>query len=164
MSELDQTIEKENKNVEAFAKNLKGDLEGFGEKDEKNSNNVQNNEDDPDFDLTVADVLDLIGDDNIKAFLNLPEKTAIKFALKTIPEKDRINFKINSKDDRHFADLKLRLSKKLIQKYGGNLNAKVSPELALLAIMIVSSTLAFVQTKGEVNRYLIDLKRIEENK
>lgn len=161
MSELDEKTIKENKNIETFSKMLRSDLDNFGGSDEKTLNNNQNNEINPDFDLTARDILDLIGDDNIKSLLNFPEKASAQLALKIIPEKDRANFQIGSKNDSKFADMKLRLANKILDKYGSDLNVKVSPEIALAAITVLSVTMVFVQTRTEANRYVSDLQKIE---
>lgn len=164
MSETEEAIVKETKNIETFSKMLKGDLDNFGRTDEKVSNDNENNSVNPDFDLTARDLLELIGDDNIKAFLNFPEKASAHLALKVIPEKDRANFQIGSTNDNKFADMKLRLANKILDKYGSDLNVKVSPEIALAVIMFLSSTLVFVQTRAEATRYVADLQLIEGRK
>lgn len=161
MNDLEKKAEIEAKNIESFAKNLKNDLFDIGEKNEKTANFDQTDKDDSDFSLTVSDCLDLIGEDNLAAFLNLPEKISSEFALKVIPKEDRNKFKYDAKDNKHFAGLKVRLTKKLIEKYGGNLNAKVSPEIALLCIMAVSCTLVYIQTKSAVDAYLFDLQTLK---
>lgn len=161
MSELDEKTTKENNSVEQFSKMLRNDLDSFGGLDEKTTINNQNTAVNPDFDLTARDLLDLIGDDNIKAFLNFPEKASAQLALKIIPEKDRGNFKIGTTNDNKFADMKLRLANKILEKYGSDLNVKVSPEIALAAITVLSVGMVFVQTRAEATRYVADLQRIE---
>lgn len=164
MNEFDEKTVKENnsenKNIETFSKMLRNDLDSFGGSDEKAQNNTQTSEVNSDFDLTARDILDLIGDDNIKNLLNLPEKMGASLALKSIPEKDRADFKINTKDDNKFSDMKLRLANKIIQKYGSDLNVKVSPEIALLAVTALSTTMVFAQVKVEANRYVADLEKV----
>lgn len=164
MNELSETNKKESESINTFAKMLKSDLENFGGIDEKASNNSENNTVNPDYDLTARDILELIGDDNIKAILNSPEKASAYFALKIIPEKDRGNFQISAKSDNKFSDMKLRLANKVLDKYSSDLSVKVSPEIALGAVMLLSSTLVFVQTRAEANRFLSDLQKIEGTK
>ena len=93
----------------------------------------------------------------------MPEKMAIKLAIKNIPEKDRSRFDVNTERDKGFSDLKLRLLKKIIQKHGGNLNAKVSPEIALTAITLVSCSMVYIQIKSEADRYLIEQEMIKKS-
>lgn len=168
MNELDQKNDLENPEktkLQDFTKLLKADLANFGENNnEKTAINNQTSEVNPDFDLTARDILDLIGDDNIKAFLNFPEKGAAQLALKVIPEKDRGRFKIGAKDDNKFADMKLRLANKILEKYGSDLNVKVSPEIALIAITGFSTAMVFTQTRVEANRFIHDLALLEEKK
>lgn len=152
-----------NKEVENFANNLKSELGKNEIKDEKSSSFSTDNEESADFDLSVSDILDILGDDSVKSFLAMPEKMAVKFALKDIPETDRSRFQINPEGDKRFTELKLRLTKKIIQKYGGNLNAKVSPEIALAAITAVSCSFVYVQLKAEVNRYLIEQEMLKKS-
>lgn len=159
-NESDTKVTKE---IDNFANNLKSELNKNETKEDKTSSFSADNENDADFDLSVSDLLDILGDDNIKSFLAMPEKMAVKLAIKNIPEKDRSRFEISPEGDKRFGDLKLRLTKKIIQKYGGNMNAKVSPEIALAAITMVSCSFVYVQMKAETNRYLIEQELLKKS-
>ena len=158
-----ESDKKVNKEIDNFANNLKSELNKNETKEEKSSSFNTDNENDADFDLSVSDLIDILGDDNIKSFLAMPEKMAIKLAIKNIPEKDRSRFDVNTERDKGFSDLKLRLLKKIIQKHGGNLNAKVSPEIALTAITLVSCSMVYIQIKSEADRYLIEQEMIKKS-
>ncbi len=153
---------KENKELDNFAKGLASELGKNEVREEKSALSATNVESDTDFDLTLGDLLDILGDDNIKSFLAMPEKMAIKLAIKNIPEEDRGRFKIVTESDKRFSDIKLRLTKRLIQKYGGDLNVKVSPEIALMVVTTVSCSTVYIQMKVEADRYLKELEMLKK--
>lgn len=165
MEEIKIGLEKQQKDLDSFAKNLESDFSNFGDdlekgakKDEK-TGNIETSDG-----WTIRNILDCFGVADFQALLALSDKKIYEIALKNYPNEVRKACGAYTGINSTMANFRAKTVEKLMKKYSYNIDFVISDEIACGIAMGLSVASIFTQARLTANAINEDLEILKKSK